>query len=181
MTKDFLKVLLAENEISARVEQLAAEISKDYTDKEIIAVCILKGATLFYSDLIRRLNIPVKLDFMAISSYGYGTESTGEIRIKKDMENDICNAHVLIVEDIIDTGCTLSNLIEMLKQRRPASIKTVCLLDKPERRKTSIKPDYCGFVIEDNFVVGYGLDYAEKYRNLPYIAILEPKIYEKTM
>ncbi|NLB60929.1 MAG: hypoxanthine phosphoribosyltransferase [Clostridiales bacterium] len=178
MINDLTRVLLTQSEIEKRVSELAEDISKDYTDKEPVAICILKGASVFYCDLLRKLNFPVRMDFMAISSYGCSTKSAGEIRIKKDIDCDIANSHVLIVEDIIDTGCTLSNLIALLNQRNPKSVKTVCLLDKPKRRKATIQPDYCGFEIEDNFVVGYGLDYAERYRNLPYIGILSPKIYE---
>jgi len=161
------------------VREMGAEIARDYAGKNPTMVCILKGAIMFYTDLLRNTPIPLAMDFMAVSSYGNKTKSSGEVEIRKDLSTSIENKHVIIVEDIVDSGFTLSYLTRMLASRGAASIKLCTLLDKPARRAEGItlKSDYSGFVIGDEFVVGYGLDYAEKYRNLPYIGILKPEVY----
>lgn len=165
--------LFTEKKIKAKVEELGAMIDKDYDGEDILIVGILKGASVFVADLMREINSDVNIDFMSVSSYGNSTTSSGTIRILKDLDVDIRDKNVLIVEDIIDTGITLKNLVETLETREPRSLKLCTLLDKPQRRIADIKVDYKGFVIEDKFIVGYGIDYAEKYRNLPYIAIVE--------
>jgi len=171
------KILLAENEIKTRVAELGSCISRDYAGKEILVVGILKGAIVFLTDLIRSITIPAYLDFVAVSSYGSSTSSSGVVRILKDLDQSIEDRHVLIVEDIVDTGLTLNYLVENLKSRRPASLKICALLDKPSRRIIPVEVHYCGFSVPDEFLVGYGLDYNECYRNLPYIMVLSPKIY----
>jgi len=173
------KVLISREEISQKVKELGQQIGKDYEGKDLLVVCILKGAILFMADLIREIDCPLSTDFMAVSSYGDSTKSSGAVMILKDLESNVKGRHVLIVEDIIDTGLTLKYLIENLKARKPASIKICTLLDKPDRRKVKINVDYTGFVIPDEFVVGYGLDFAEKYRNLPDVCVLKPETYEK--
>lgn len=177
MYQDLESILLTREQIASRVRELGAEITRQFQDKPLLVVCILKGSCVFFSDLIREIELPVQIDFMSLSSYGAGTESSGFIQVRKDLDQDIAGKHVLIVEDIVDSGNTLSHLKEMLKTRNPASVSVVTLLDKPARRKVNLTPDYCGFTIEDAFVVGYGLDYAEKYRNLPDVGILSPRIY----
>lgn len=176
MNSDIEEILYTEKEIYARVQEIGAEISKDYN--EIIAVGILKGASVFYADLVRTIKIPVTFDFMMASSYGENTVSSGTVDIKKDLESDISGKDVLLVEDIIDTGITISFLIKMLKERGAKSVKIAALLDKPERRIANVNIDYLGFSVKDEFLVGYGLDYAEKYRNLPYVGILKREVYE---
>ena len=171
-TKYIEKVLLDQEVIKEKVAQLGKQISDDYQGKELLLVCVLKGAVIFLSDLMRQITIPVSIDFMAVSSYGASTESSGVVRILKDLDCSIENKHCLIVEDIIDSGLTLKYLEENLMSRQPASMKIVTLLDKPERRRVDIKPDYCGFQIPDEFVVGYGLDFDENYRHLPEICVL---------
>lgn len=166
-------VLYSEEEIKLKVKELAKKIEKDYAGEELLVVCILKGASIFCSDLIREIDLDVNMDFMCVSSYGNSTVSSGTVKIIKDLDVNIENKNVLIVEDIIDSGLTLHSLVDTLKTRNPKSLKLCTLLDKPERRKADIKVDYVGFVIEDKFIVGYGIDYAEKYRNLPYIGIVE--------
>jgi len=178
MHQDFESVLFTEEQIQQRVKELAAQISRDYMGKELLVIGILKGSVFFLSDLVRNMTIPVSIDFMAISSYGASSKSSGVVRILKDLEQGIEGRHVLIVEDIIDTGLTLSYLLDNLSTRRPASLKVCTLLDKPARRVANIEVDYNGFIIEDHFVVGYGLDYNEQYRNHPCIMILSPKVYE---
>lgn len=169
-----IRVLLTEKEVNGRINEVAAMINKDYEGKEIHLICILKGGVFFTCELAKRLTIPVSLDFMSVSSYGDDTKSSGVVRIIKDLDEPLQGKDVLIVEDIIDSGRTLSYLIEVLKQRGPKSIKLCTLLDKPERRvKKQVKVDYTCFSIPDEFVVGYGLDYAQKYRNLPYIGVVE--------
>lgn len=171
---DKIRVLLSEEEVNTRINQVAAQISKDYEGKEVHLICILKGGVFFTCELAKRLTVPVSMDFMSVSSYGDDTKSSGVVRIVKDLDEPLTDLHVLIVEDIIDSGRTLSYLIEVLKQRGPASIHLCTLLDKPERRvKKQVKVDYTCFTIPDEFVVGYGLDYAQKYRNLPYIGVVE--------
>lgn len=181
MRNDIEKVLLTEEQIQKRVREMAADISRDYEGKYPTMVCILKGAIMFYTDLLRNMPIPVAMDFMAVSSYGNKTKSSGEVEIRKDLSTSIEGKHVIIVEDIVDSGFTLSYLTRMLASRGAKSIKLATLLDKPARRAPGItlKSDYSGFVVGDEFVVGYGLDYAEKYRNLPFIGILKPEIYSE--
>ena len=171
---DKIRVLLSEDEVNKRISEVAAQISRDYQGKEIHLICILKGGVFFTCELAKRLELPVTLDFMSVSSYGNNTKSSGVVRIVKDLDEPLAGKDVLIVEDIIDSGRTLSYLIEVLKQRGPESIRLCTLLDKPERRvKKQVTVDYTCFTIPDEFVVGYGLDYAQKYRNLPYIGVVE--------
>ena len=166
-------VLIDQDELSARIHALAQEIRQDYPSGQLHFVCVLKGAFLFLADLIRATNGHVSVDFMACSSYGTGTSSSGEVRLTKDLDASIEGRDVIVVEDIVDTGLTLHYLQEILQARGPRSLRTACLLSKPSRRKIDVKVDYVGFTIEDKFVVGYGLDYAEQYRNVPYIGVLE--------
>lgn len=177
MQQDIEEVLLSEEQIRKRVQELGDQISKDYDGQEIIVLCVLKGASIFFSDIVRAISVHVKLDFMGISSYGDAQKTSGIVRITKDMDTSITGKHVLIAEDIMDSGLTLSYLTRMLKERQPASIRSVCFLDKPDRRECDITPDYVGFVIPNKFVVGYGLDYKQKYRNLPFVGVLKPEIY----
>jgi len=181
MKNDISHVLLSEEQLQTRVRELGAQISKDYAGKNPTMVCILKGAVMFYTDLLRAIDIPLTMDFMAVSSYGNSTKSSGEVEIRKDLSTSIENKHVIIVEDIVDSGFTLSYLTRMLQSRGAASIKLCTLLDKPSRRAPGIdlKADYSGFEVGNEFVVGYGLDYAELYCNLPYIGVLKPEVYEK--
>lgn len=179
MNKDIKKILIAEDELQAKVKELGAKITEDYQGKDLLLVCVLKGAVLFVSDLMKRIDLPLEIDFMAISSYGSNTQSSGVVRILKDLNQSIEGRHVLIVEDIIDSGLTLSYLAENLRARGPESVEICTILDKPDRRTTSLDIKYTGFQVPDEFVVGYGLDYAEKYRNLPYIAVLKEEIYTK--
>lgn len=175
--QDMQRTLLTKGQIQSRIEELGRQITKDYNGREVVCVCILKGAAVFLSDLIRCMDLPVKLDFMSISSYGSATASSGVVRILKDLDRDIVGQDVLVVEDIIDTGLTLSFLSKNLLTRGAKTLKICTLLDKPARRKVPLVPDYAGFQIEDHFVVGYGLDFAERYRNLPDIGILRPEVY----
>ena len=169
-----IDVMISEEEIAKKVEELAKQIEKDYEGEQLLVVGILKGASVFVSDLIRKINLDVNIDFMSVSSYGSGTVSSGTIKIKKDLDDDIEGLDVIVVEDIIDSGNTLSRLIPMLKERKPASLKITTLLDKPDRREVDdVTVDYVGFEIEDKFVVGYGLDYDQSYRDLPYIGVIE--------
>lgn len=168
-----IRVMIPEEEIDSRIRELGAKISQEYEGKELHMICILKGSVFFASELAKRIAVPVTLDFMAVSSYGNDTVSSGHIQIKKDLAESIAGRHVLVVEDIIDTGKTLSFLMKMLQERKPASLKLCTLLDKPDRRTHPVDVDYVGFEIPDEFVVGYGLDYAQKYRNLPYIGVVE--------
>ncbi|GAB6157996.1 hypoxanthine phosphoribosyltransferase [Desulfotomaculum varum] len=172
------KILLNEQQIQERVKQLGQQITADYRGESILMVGILKGAMIFLADLVRNIEIPTFFDFMAVSSYGAGTVSSGVVRILKDLDKSVEGKHVIIVEDIVDTGLTLQYLLENMKSRGPASLKVCTLLDKPDRRKVDIPIDYNGFRIPDEFVVGYGLDFNERYRNLPYIAVLKPEIYK---
>ena len=177
MKNDIKEVLLDEVTLAKRIKEMGKEISKDYAGKEIIVIGILKGSVVFVADLVREITLPVSFDFMAVSSYGARTTTTGTVRILKDLDYDIEGKHVLIVEDIIDSGVTLSYLIEHLAGRKPASLKLCTLLSKPERRKVEVDVDYTGFTVPDAFLVGFGLDYAEKYRNLPFIGILKEEVY----
>lgn len=170
---DQIDVFISEEKITARICELAGEINREYAGKELRLVIILKGSIFFACELAKRLTVPLTLDFMDVSSYGEGMVSAGKITIKKELDEDIFGEHVLIVEDIVDSGTTLSHLKKLLLARNPASLKIAALLDKPERRVTEIEPDFCGFRIPNRFVVGYGLDYAQKYRNLPYIGVME--------
>lgn len=167
-----IKVLLSEEQISKRVEEIAAEISTDFAGKEVMLVGILKGAVIFMADICRKLTVPVELDFMAVSSYGSATVSSGAVQIIKDIEVSIEGKNIIVVEDIVDSGLTLKYLLENLWSRGPASVKTCVLLDKPEARKVDVKIDYMGFEVPNEFAVGYGLDYAQKLRNLPYVGVL---------
>jgi hypoxanthine phosphoribosyltransferase len=167
-----MEILLTREQIEQRVRELAADIRRDFPDG-LHLVAVLKGAFIFLSDLVRHMNGHVSLDFMALSSYANGTTSSGEVRVLKDLDTTLDGKHVVIVEDIVDTGLTLAYLQEILRARGPKTLRTACLLSKPSRRQVDVKVEYIGFAIEDRFVVGYGLDYAENYRNLPYIAVLE--------
>lgn len=172
--EDKIRVLLSEEEVNHRISEIAAQVSKDYEGRSVHLVCVLKGGVFFTCELAKRLTVPVSLDFMSVSSYGDETKSSGVVRIVKDLDEPLQGKDVLIVEDIIDSGRTLAYLIEVLKQRGPASIRLCTLLDKPSRRvKKQVTVDYTCFSIPDEFVVGYGLDYAQKYRNLPYIGVVE--------
>ncbi|HEX2911641.1 MAG TPA: hypoxanthine phosphoribosyltransferase [Chloroflexia bacterium] len=177
LADDMAEILIDQSTLQAKIRDLAAEINRDYAGKEVMLVGVLKGAIMFMVDLARMLDIPVTLDFMAISSYGQSTVSSGVVRILKDLDASIEGKHILIVEDIVDSGLTLSYLVDYLKGRNPASLKICVLLNKPDRRKSDVPVDYLGFDIPDKFVVGYGLDYAEIYRNLPFIGVLKPELY----
>lgn len=168
-----VKVLLSEEEVDAKIQEIGEQISKDYAGKQVHLVCVLKGGSFFMCELAKRISIPVSLDFMSVSSYGSETKSSGVVKIVKDLDEPLVGKEVLIIEDIVDSGRTLSYLMEMLKDRGPASLKLCTLLDKPDRRVVDVKVDYTGFQIPDEFVVGYGLDYDQRYRNLPYIGIVE--------
>ncbi len=174
---DIEKVLISEEELNAKVSELAAAIAEEYEDENPVFIGILKGSFVFMADIMRKINIYCDIDFMAVSSYGNKSESTGAVKINKDLSQDIEGRPVVIIEDILDSGLTLSYLKKYLMNRNPKSIKICTLLDKPARRKADIKADYFGFDIPDAFVVGYGLDYAERYRNLPFIGVLKPEIY----
>lgn len=180
MNNDIEKVLLSEEELKNIVERLGAQITEDYKDKNLVLVSVLKGSVVFMADLMRAIKLPCKIDFMAVSSYGSGTKTSGVVKIVKDLDNEVVSGNdLLIVEDILDSGVTLEYLMKILSARNPNSIKICTLLDKPERRKANIKADYAGAQIPDAFVVGYGLDYDEKYRNLPFVGALKPAVYEK--
>ncbi|MBQ2840328.1 MAG: hypoxanthine phosphoribosyltransferase [Oscillospiraceae bacterium] len=179
MKKDIAKILLTREEIGEKVKDLANQIKGAYEGKNPLILCILKGSLIFTADLVRELDFPCTIDFMQVSSYGAGAETTGELRIKKDMDTDIRGRSVIIVEDILDSGITLSNLIPELESRGAESVAVCVLLNKPERRRVEVKPNFVGFDIENEFAVGYGLDYNEKYRNLPYVGVLKREIYEK--
>jgi hypoxanthine phosphoribosyltransferase len=168
-----IKVMLTEEEVDARIKQIGEQISKDYEGKSVHLICVLKGGSFFMCELAKRITVPVSFDFMSVSSYGGDTKSSGVVKIVKDLDESIKDKEVIIVEDIIDSGRTLSYLIELLGQRSPKSIKLCTLLDKPDRRVVDVKVDYIGFEIPDEFVVGYGLDYDQRYRNLPYIGVIE--------
>ncbi len=180
MHQDIDHILVSEEQLQAKVAELGARISADYEGRDLLLVSILKGAVVFMADLMRAVTIPCGIDFMVVSSYGgANTSSTGLVKIIKDLDQDLSGKDVLIVEDILDTGITLSHLMPMLQMRRPRSLRLCTILSKPSRRKADIEPDYCGFEVPDEFVVGYGLDYDEKYRNLPYVGVLKPEVYSK--
>ena len=179
MYRDLKKILITKEEIDKRIRELAAELDRDYAGKRPLMVSVLKGSIMFYTDLLRAMTIPLELDFMVISSYGNKTRSSGEVRMIKDLDRSIEGKHVVLVEDIVDSGYTLSYLKRMLYSRHPQSIKICTLLDKFECREVPLEPDYKGFDIGNEFVVGYGLDYAEMYRNLPEIGVLKEEIYKK--
>ena len=177
MKKAIKEVLLTEEEITTRVKELGEEISKDYQGQDLLLVGILKGAVIFMAELCKNIDLPITIDFMAVSSYGNSSRSTGEVKIVKDLDFSVEGKDVLIVEDIIDTGLTLAYLTDNLRKRGANSVRIVTLLDKPDRRNIEVKVDYLGFSIPDEFVIGYGLDYAELYRNLPFVASLKEEIY----
>jgi len=179
MHEDIEKILISEEALQERVRQLGEQISADYAGREPVLVSILRGSYIFMADLSRSLNILCQADFMSVSSYGAGTTSSGQVNIIKDLSDSIEGRDVIVVEDILDTGNTLHYLFQVLQARHPASLKLAVLLDKPSRRTKPITADYVGFEVPDAFVVGYGLDYDERYRNLPYIGVLKPRVYEK--
>ena len=179
LEKDIEKVLLTKEQLEQRVKELGAQITKDYQGKDLVLAAVLRGSYVFMADLTRAIDLPLTVDFMAVSSYGAGTVSSGQVEIKKDLSDSIAGKDLLIVEDILDSGNTLYYLKDVLAARHPASIHICTLMDKPERRVKPIKADYAGFQIPDAFVVGYGLDYAEQYRNLPYVGVLKPEVYSK--
>lgn len=180
MMEDIQEVLFTERQIAVIVERLGQEISRDYQDKSLLLVSVLKGSVVFMADLMRSITIPAKIDFMATSSYGSGTTSSGVVKIIKDLDIDLAGYDILLVEDILDSGKTLSYLMELLRDRKPRSLRICTLFDKPERRQAAVEASYVGAQIPDAFIVGYGLDYDERYRNLPFVGILEPRVYEET-
>lgn len=179
MDEDVKEILITEDKIKARIKELGILISEDYKEKFPLLICILRGAFLFLADLVKETKIPLSIDFMAISTYAGKTESSGEVKILKDLDTSIEGRHVLIIEDIVDTGLTMDSVTRLLKTRKPKSLKICTLLDKVERRRIKVNIDYFGFKIPNKFVVGYGLDYEEKYRNLPYIGVLKEEIYKE--
>ena len=178
MHDDIKEVLISEEQLKSKVVELGRQISKDYAGKNLLMVSVLKGSVIFMSDLMRAIDIPCRIDFMSVSSYGSGTKTSGVVKIIKDLDIPLKGFDVLVVEDILDSGMTLSYLLELLQSREPASIRLCTLFDKPSRRKVDIHANYTGFEVPDEFIVGYGLDYDEKYSNLPYVCILKPCIYE---
>jgi hypoxanthine phosphoribosyltransferase len=178
MKNDMKEILLEESIIRDKIKEMGAQISKDYEGKDLVLVGVLKGSVMFMADLMKEISVPCSMDFMAVSSYGNATETSGVVRILKDLDFQIEDKDVLIVEDIIDSGVTLRYLLEYLKARKPGSIEIACLLNKPERRKVNVSSKYKGFDVPDKFLVGYGLDFAEKYRNLPYIGVLKEEVYK---
>ena len=179
MNDDILRVLYSEEELEAKCAELGAQISKDYEGKNLLLVSVLKGAVVFMTDLMRHITVPCSIDFMVVSSYGSGVKTSGVVKIVKDLDADLAGKDLLIVEDILDTGMTLHYLKQLLQDRNPNSIRIATLLDKPERRRAAVRADYVGYQVPDEFVVGYGLDYDEEYRNLPYVGILKPEVYKK--
>lgn len=178
MEQDIKKVLVSEEEIREKVAEIGARISEDYAGKNLLMVGILKGSVVFMADLMRAVTAHARIDFMSVSSYGSGTKSSGVVKIVKDLDNNVEGYDLLLVEDILDSGLTLSYLRELLRDRHPNSIKIVTLLNKPARRTADIQPDYCCFEVPDEFVVGYGLDFDERYRNLPYVGVLKEEVYQ---
>lgn len=179
MNRDILKVLLTEEQLHQKCAEIGAAISRDYAGRDLLLVSVLKGAVVFMADLMREISIPCAIDFMVVSSYGSGVKTSGVVKIVKDLDTNLAGKDILIVEDILDSGMTLSYLTELLRDRGPASLRIAALLDKPSRRKVPLRADYVGYEVPDEFVVGYGLDYDEKYRNLPYVGILKPEVYTK--
>ena len=179
MHKDIEKILYTEEELARRVKELGAQIAADYAGRQPMLISVLRGSYIFMADLTRAIGLAVTVDFMAVSSYGAGTVSSGQVEIKKDLSDSIEGRDLIIVEDILDSGNTLYYLMDVLRARKPASIRICALMDKPERRTKPITADYAGFTIPDAFIVGYGLDYAERYRNLPYVGVLRPSVYDK--
>jgi hypoxanthine phosphoribosyltransferase len=177
--EDIERILISEKDIKKAVKKMGKQISKDYADKNLMLVAVLKGSVIFMADLMRAISIPINIDFMSVSSYGGGTKSSGVVKIIKDLDHDLSGKDILIVEDILDSGMTLSYLSNLLKQRNVSSIRIATLLDKPERRVADVKADYFCFTVPDEFVVGYGLDYDQQYRHLPYIGVLKPEIYSE--
>lgn len=179
MLNDIKRILITEEQLKAKVVELTAKINEDYKDKDPLFIVILKGSFVFAADLFKHINLKSAIDFMVVSSYASGTESSGNVKIIKDVAQSIEGKDVIIIEDIVDTGYTLSNLVKVLKERNPASIEICSCVDKPERRVVPVDVKYKGFEVENEFIVGYGLDYAEKYRNLPFIGVLKEEVYEK--
>lgn len=177
MTNDIQEILFSEEKLGQIVHSLGAQISRDYEGKNLLMVSVLKGSVVFMADLMRAVTVPCRIDFMAVSSYGSGVKTSGVVRINKDLDIPLAGYDVLVVEDILDSGITLSYILELLQSRGPKSIRICTLFDKPERRTADITPDYSGTLVPDEFIVGYGLDYDEKYRNLPYVGILKPEVY----
>ena len=177
MRSEIESILVSEEQLQKRIAELGQEISRDYKGQKLLMVGVLKGSVVFMADLMRQIDLDVSIDFMAVSSYGSGTKTSGQVQILKDLNRSIEGKNILVIEDILDSGVTLSYLTSLLWSRKPASIRLCTLLDKPERRAKPIEADYKGFTIPDAFVVGYGLDYDERYRNLPYIGILKPEVY----
>ena len=177
MHKDVEQILYTEEELRSRVRDLGSQITADYAGRAPLLISVLRGSYIFMADLTRSIHLDVTVDFMAVSSYGAGTVSSGQVEIKKDLSDSIEGKHLILVEDFLDSGNTLYYLLDVLRARKPASIRICTLMDKPERRTRPIKADYVGFTIPDAFIVGYGLDYAEKYRNLPYVGVLKPGVY----
>ena len=178
MREDIKEILFTEEQLAQKIKELGNNISTDYKSKDLVLIGVLKGSVMFMSDLLKNITIPCSMDFMAVSSYGSSTKSSGVVRILKDLDFEIEGKDVLVVEDIIDSGVTLKYLMEYLKGRKANSLEIVCLLDKPERRKVEMDVKYTGFTVPDEFLVGYGLDFADKYRNLPYIGILKEEVYK---
>lgn len=179
MQNDIQEVLISQEEIREKVAELGQRLSKEYEGRNPLVICILKGAFIFMADLVKEITVPIELDFMAVSSYGNSTKSSGEVKIIKDLDTSIEGRDILIVEDIIDSGLTLSYLVDVLQRRNARSVKIVTLFDKPSGRTIDLEADLAGFILPDAFVVGYGLDYAEGYRNLPYVGVLKPEVYTK--
>ena len=177
LEKDIQEVLFSEEQLKTRVNEIAQEIERDYAGKEIMLISVLRGSFIFMADLCRAIDLDCTLDFMSVSSYGKGTSSSGQVQITKDLSEDISGRHIIVVEDILDSGNTLYNLAGHLRDRGAASVALCVLLDKPARREKPIEPNYVGFTVPDEFVVGYGLDYADRYRNLPYVGVLKPEVY----
>ena len=177
MTEDIERVLIAEEEIAAKVREIAGQINRDYKCKNPMLISVLRGSFIFMADLVRALDIDCTIDFLAVSSYGKKSITTGAVKITKDLDMDIENRHIIVVEDILDSGLTLSYIMNLINAKNPASIRLCALLDKPARRTVPVYVDYSGFIIPDEFVVGYGLDYADRFRNLPYIGVLKPVVY----
>lgn len=179
MENDIERVLFSEEEVMIKVKEIAKQITRDYKDKELILVGILKGSVPFMADLMKHIEIPCMIDFMDVSSYGYSAETSGVVKILKDLDFDISGKDILIIEDVVDTGTTLEYLRKYLKAKKPNSVSVACLLNKPDRRKVEVDVKYLGYEVPDEFLVGYGLDFAERYRNLPYIGILKESVYKK--